>query len=45
MMAAISPNFDRDQSSNFPARTTYEFRAVCDSFAFLAKPKALSPVG
>jgi len=31
MLAAISPNFDLDQSSNLLARTTHEFLWVCES--------------
>jgi hypothetical protein len=44
MMAAISRNFDLDQSSNPEARTTYEIRLAPRQFAFLGKPKPISPV-
>jgi hypothetical protein len=44
MMAAISRNFDLDQSSNLVARTTYEIRLTpLRQFAFLGKPKPISP--
>jgi hypothetical protein len=44
MMAAISRNFDLDQSSNLLARSTYELFWSLWQFAFWGEPKPIPPV-
>jgi hypothetical protein len=46
MMAAISRNFDLDQSSNLVARTTYEIRLTpCGSSPFWGSPNQYRRTG
>jgi hypothetical protein len=46
MMAAISRNFDLDQSSNLLARSTYEIRLnPCGSSPFWGSPNRYRPYG